>query len=347
MNYLTAGFTWLNDPLNWTNPNGLLVRLEEHLLISALAVLIGCVVGWPLGLWLGHRGRGGGLVITVSNLTLAVPTVALLTILPLTPLGFGKPPIVIALAVFAVPPLLANAYTGVRQIDPETRDAARGMGLSGRQVLTRVELPLAVPYLAAGLRTASVQVVATAALAAFVNGGGLGQIIGAGFGIGLDNGGAGQIVGGALVVAVLALTVEGLLAGTQRLVTPRGLRATARRPQTVAPGACGFRGPRPTAVPPPRAGTGAPAARRTRGRPRRGRAGTQKAAPCVEHRSSSSARSPPRSPSPGAVRRARPVPRHRPAVPPVGRAARRSPGRTWSCSPTTRSSRTPTTSWPP
>jgi osmoprotectant transport system permease protein len=229
VNYLQEGIVWLNDPLNWTNPGGLLDRLSEHLVISFWAVLLGCVVGWPLGIWLGHRGRGGGAVITVANLTLAIPTLALLTILPLTPLGFGKPPVVVALAVFAVPPLLANAYTGLRQIDPETREAARGMGLSGRQLLWRVELPLSVPYLAAGLRTAAVQVVATAALAAFVNGGGLGEIISAGFGIGMSNGGGGQIVAGGLVVALLALLVEGILAIVQRLVTPRALRPGRRR----------------------------------------------------------------------------------------------------------------------
>jgi len=229
MSYLRDGIVWLNDPLNWTNPGGLLDRLGEHLVISAWAVLLGCVIGWPIGIWLGHRGRGGGAVITVANLTLAIPTVALLTILPLTPLGFGKPPVIVALAVFAVPPLLANAYTGLRQIDPETRDAARGMGLSGRQLLWRVELPLSVPYLAAGLRTGAVQVVATAALAAFVNGGGLGEIISAGFGIGMSNGGGAQIVGGGIVVALLALLVEGLLAIVQRLVTPRALRPAKRR----------------------------------------------------------------------------------------------------------------------
>ena len=232
MNYFQQGFVWLNDPLNWTNPGGLLERLSEHLTISALAVLLGCLVGWPVGIWLGHRGRGGGAVITVSNLTLAIPTLALLTILPLTPLGFGKPPVVVALAVFAVPPLLANAYTGLRQIDPETRDAAKGMGLSGGQLLRQVELPLSVPYLAAGLRTAAVQVVATAALAAFVNGGGLGEIISAGFGIGMSAGGGGQIVAGGIVVAVLALVVEGVLAIVQRLVTPKPLR-TQRRRQTT------------------------------------------------------------------------------------------------------------------
>ena len=234
MNYFQEGFVWLNDPLNWTNPGGMLDRLQEHLLISLLAVLLGCAIGWPLGIWLGHRGRGGGAVLTFANLTLAIPTLALLTILPLTPLGFGQPPVVVALAVFAVPPLLANAYTGLRQIDPETREAARGMGLSGGQLLRQVELPLSVPYLAAGLRTAAVQVVATAALATFVNGGGLGEIISAGFGIGMSNGGGGQIVAGGIVVALLALLVEAVLAGVQRLVTPAGLRTDRRRRPTAA-----------------------------------------------------------------------------------------------------------------
>jgi osmoprotectant transport system permease protein len=235
VNYFRDAVGWLNDPLNWTNPGGILDRLSEHLQITLWAVLIACVVGWPIGIWLGHRGRGGAAVLTVANLTLAIPTLALLTILPLTPLGFGKPPVIVALAVFAVPPLLANAYTGLRSIDPETREAAKGMGLSGGQLLRQVELPLAVPYLAAGLRTAAVQVVATAALATFVNGGGLGEIIGAGFGLGISVGGP-QIVAGGILVVILALLIEGLLAGVQRLVTPRPLRAARRsRPAEVAP----------------------------------------------------------------------------------------------------------------
>jgi osmoprotectant transport system permease protein len=233
MNYLHQGIVWLNDPLNWTNPGGLLDRLVEHLEISFWSVLIACVIGWPLGVWLGHRGRGGGPVISAANITLAIPTLALLTILPLTPLGFGKPPVIVALAVFAVPPLLANAHTGLRSVDPETLDAAKGMGLSGGQILWRVELPLAVPYLAAGLRTASVQVVATTALAAFVNGGGLGETISAGFGLGISVG-AGQIVGGGIVVALLAFAVEIALAGVQRLVTPRPLRSAWRRKPVAA-----------------------------------------------------------------------------------------------------------------
>ncbi|HEX5594797.1 MAG TPA: ABC transporter permease subunit [Micromonosporaceae bacterium] len=224
---IEQAIVWLNDPLNWTNPGGILDRLGEHLFISAAAVALGALVAWPIGLWLGHTGRGGSLVVLISNVTLAIPTLALLTILPLTFLGFGRPPVIIALAVFAVPPLLANAYTGVRQVGPEIREAARGMGLSGGQLLRRVELPLAVPYLAAGFRTAAVQVVATAALAVFVNGGGLGQIIGAGFGLGIAAGG-GQILAGGLLVALLAVVVEGVLAAIERLVTPRPLRQTRK-----------------------------------------------------------------------------------------------------------------------
>lgn len=228
MNAFEQAVRWLNDPLNWTNPGGIVDRLGEHLTISAAAVALGCLVAWPIGLWLGHSGRGGGAVLLISNVTLAIPTIALLTILPLTALGFGQRPVIVALAVFAVPPLLANAYTGVRQVDPETRDAARGMGLSGGQLLRRVELPLAVPYLAAGFRTAAVQVVATAALASFVNGGGLGQIISAGFGLGIGVGG-GQILAGGLLVALLALLVEVILATVERAVTPRPLRRATRR----------------------------------------------------------------------------------------------------------------------
>jgi osmoprotectant transport system permease protein len=238
MTFLSSIPAWLADPARWQGTDGIPNRVGEHVWLSALAVLVAVLLAAPVGVWLGHRGRGGGGVITVANLTLAIPTLALLTILPLTPLGFGKPPVVAALAVFAVPPLLANAYTGLRQIDPETRDAAKGMGLSGGQLLRRVELPLSVPYLAAGLRTAAVQVVATAALAAFVNGGGLGEIIAAGFGIGMSAGGGAQIVAGGIAVALLALLVEGILAGVQRLVTPRALRGPGRRrPPSAVPAA--------------------------------------------------------------------------------------------------------------
>jgi osmoprotectant transport system permease protein len=238
VNHIDQALRWLNDPLNWTNPGGILDLLGEHLWLSAAAVLLGCLVAWPIGLWLGHVGRGGGLVVVVSNLTLAIPTVALLSILPLTFIGFGDPAVIVALAVFAVPPLLANAYTGLREVDPEVREAARGMGLSGVQLLLRVELPLAVPYLAAGFRTGSVQVVATATLAALVNGGGLGTIISQGFGLTIAAGG-GQILAGGFLVAVLALLVEGVLALVERAVTPRPLRRARRRAGRRAQAAIG------------------------------------------------------------------------------------------------------------
>jgi osmoprotectant transport system permease protein len=135
---------------------------------------------------------------------------------------------VAALAVFAIPPLLANAVLGLREVDPSARDAAYGMGLSGWQVLFRVELPLSVPYLASGFRTAAVQVVATATLAALVGGPGLGAIINEGFGLGIASGG-GQVLAGGLLVVVLCLLVEGVLVLVERAVTPRPLRHPTRR----------------------------------------------------------------------------------------------------------------------
>jgi osmoprotectant transport system permease protein len=233
MNPIQEALIWLNDPLNWTNPDGIIARTVEHLQISAAAVALGCAVAWPIGVWLGHTRRGGGFIVAVANLTRAMPTVALLTMFMVLAGGFGFRPIVLALAIFAVPPLLANAYLGVREVDPEVTDAARGMGLSAAQVIRRVELPLSVPYLASGFRTAAVQVVATATLASFVNGGGLGMIISRGFGLGLAAGG-GQIIAGGLLVIVLCLGLEGLLALAERWVTPRNLRKAVKPTSSAA-----------------------------------------------------------------------------------------------------------------
>ncbi|MEV0130787.1 ABC transporter permease [Dactylosporangium sp. NPDC050688] len=220
--------TWFNDPLNWTNPDGILTRLREHLQISFLSVLFGCLVAWPVGTWLGRRGAGSGVVVILSNITQAMPVIALLTILSLSPLGIGMPAVVVALTVFSLPPLLANAYTGMREIDPEVRDAGKGVGMTWTQLLLRVEIPLAVPFLATGLRIATTQVVATATLATLVNGGGLGNIISAGFGLGPGRGDA-QILAGAVLVALLALLIDGLMALLERKVTPRVLRQAAGR----------------------------------------------------------------------------------------------------------------------
>ena len=207
---------WLNDPLNWEGPTGVPHLTYEHLYISGSAVLIGALVALPVAFLLGHTGRGGGLTVLVSNVSRAIPTLALLTVFAATPIGFGNRATIIALALFAIPPLLTNTYVGVREVDPDVVEAARGMGLSGRAVLLRVELPLAVPLIAAGFRTAAVQVVATATLAALVGGGGLGRIITDGFG----QQDRPQILAGGILVALLALLTEGTLALVQHAVTP-------------------------------------------------------------------------------------------------------------------------------
>ncbi|GAA1704959.1 ABC transporter permease [Fodinicola feengrottensis] len=232
MNPITDAVVWLNDPDNWQGPQGILSLTGQHLWISFLAVLIACAIAWSLGLWLGHTGRGGNAVVVISNASRAIPTLALLTIL--SSIGawfFGTPATVISLAVFAIPPLLSNTYVGIRGVDPDVVDAARGMGLSASQTLWRVEVPLAIPLIAAGFRTAAVQVVATTTLAALVGGGGLGNIIN----LGLGQQKSGVILAGGFLVAVLALATEGILALAQRMLTPGRVRRKTTKPITADP----------------------------------------------------------------------------------------------------------------
>lgn len=215
---------WFNDPLVWTGTGGIVGRTVEHLGMSAAAVLIAAVIALPLGIWLGHRGRGGGAVVAVVNASRALPTFALLLIFASSGLGFGNRPTVIAAAIFALPPILVNAWAGIREVDRSTRDAARGMGMSGARSLALVELPLALPLIAAGLRSATVQVIATVSLAALVGGGGLGRFVVDGFATRRF----GVVVGGALVIAVLCLLAEAVMALVQRALTPAPLRAATR-----------------------------------------------------------------------------------------------------------------------
>jgi osmoprotectant transport system permease protein len=223
---------YLNDPFNWTRRDGILDLLVEHLRISALAVLAAMVVAIPVGMLLGHTGRGGGFTVALSNVSRAVPTLALLTVFAVTPIGFGPTATTIALAVFAVPPMLTNTYVGFRGVDRDVVEAARAMGFSERQVATRVELPLALPLLMTGVRTAAVQVVATATLAALVAGGGLGRIITLGF----RQQDYGAVVAGAILVAALAVLTEVLLVAVSWALTPGQKRLpflTARRASAV------------------------------------------------------------------------------------------------------------------
>ncbi|GAA3821257.1 ABC transporter permease [Streptomyces phyllanthi] len=208
MNAITGAYDWLTSDANWQGEKGVWHRLAEHLYFSGVTLAVACLIALPLALWLGHVGRGGALAVNISNVGRAVPTLAVLVLLTLTPLGeHGDLPTLIALVLFAVPPLLTNAYIGMREVDRSVVEAARGMGMSGGQVFLRVELPLAYPLVMTGLRSAAVQVVATATLAAMAGEGGLGRIITAGFN--LQN--TPQVVAGAFLVAVLALLVEAVL----------------------------------------------------------------------------------------------------------------------------------------
>jgi osmoprotectant transport system permease protein len=225
VNAFSRAVVYLNDPVNWTGPGGILHLLGEHLAISAVAVLLGMAVALPIGVLLGHSGRGGGFVVALANVSRAVPTLALLTIFAVTPIGFGDTATTIALAVFAAPPILTNTYVGFREVDRDVREAARAMGMSPRQVIFRAELPLAMPLVMTGIRTATVQVVATAGLAALVGGGGLGTLINLGFG----QQDYGLMIAGAFLVAVLALLTEGVLVLVSWAVTPGPRRLPFRR----------------------------------------------------------------------------------------------------------------------
>ncbi|MQY34073.1 Choline transport system permease protein OpuBB [Streptomyces sp. RB17] len=214
MSTLTATWHWLADPANWSGDDGVRHRLLQHLVLTVVCLVLSCLIALPVALVLGHLGRGGALAVNISNVGRAVPTFAVLVLLLLTPVGsWGEGPTVVALVLFAVPPLLTNAYVGMREVDRGVVQAARGMGMTGRQLLLRVELPLALPMILNGARIAAVQLVATATIAALAGGGGLGRIITAGFNLASTP----QVVAGALLVAVFALVVEGVFEIAERL----------------------------------------------------------------------------------------------------------------------------------
>jgi osmoprotectant transport system permease protein len=210
---------WFADPENWTGTRAVPTLLAQHLEITVITVAVAAAIGLPLGLWLGHVGRGGALATNLSYVGRAAPTFAILVLLALAPEPFGRNQLstVTALVLFALPVLLTNAYVGVREVDPDAVDAARGMGLSGWQILTRVELPLAAPLIIGGLRLATTQVIATATIAALVAGGGLGRIITFGFAV-QDTA---ALLAGSILVAALALAAEGLFGLLQRFVARR------------------------------------------------------------------------------------------------------------------------------
>jgi osmoprotectant transport system permease protein len=200
------------------NPSLILDKTLEHVVLSGVAIAVALAIAIPIGVTLGHLHRGSFLAINVGNVGRALPSLAIIAFcLPFLGIGFTN--VAVALVVLAVPPVLTNAYVAVDGVDPDAVEAARGMGMSPAQIVTRVELPLALPLIFAGLRTAAVYVVATATIAAIAGGGGLGEIIVNQASYRLEG-----VVGAALCVSALAFLVDFSLAGVQRLVTPEGLR---------------------------------------------------------------------------------------------------------------------------
>jgi len=219
MPFLVSVWQWFADPSHWSGPEGIPQRLLEHVQLSAESVAVGAVIALPIGIALGHYGRFGNLAINISNVGRAIPSFGLLVI-AFQAWGLGDLPIIVALAALAIPPMVTNSYVALSEVDPDVKDAARGMGYRELTQLLRVELPLAVPLVMAGIRTSAVQVVATATLAAIIAGGGFGRFVIDG--IAQQN--YQMMFAGALLVALLAIATELSLSGLERLLVPRGLR---------------------------------------------------------------------------------------------------------------------------
>jgi osmoprotectant transport system permease protein len=231
MDVLAATLAWLLDSSHWQGPDGVPVRLLEHLEICLPSVLAAAIVAFPAGAWTGHTGRGASVAINLANLGRALPSYAVLAIvlpisLRLSPdLGLSVIPTFTAMTLLAIPPILVSTYAGLRGVDRDLVEAARGLGLRESQILTRVELPLAMSVIAGGLRTASVLVVATATLGAVVAYGGLGRYIIDG----IARFEPSRMLAGVILVAGLAIAVELAFALAQRLLVPRGIAAVTRR----------------------------------------------------------------------------------------------------------------------
>ncbi len=245
MEFLGEVVRWFADAANWSGRTGFPFRLLEHAFMSYGAVAVAAVIALPLGLYVGHTKRLELLVISVANAGRAIPSIAILSlaVIALIPfgLGLGATPTVIALVALAIPPILTNTAVGIRGVDQDTIEAARGMGLTGGQVLKGIEIPLAIPLIVTGVRVAAVQVVATATLAALVAWGGLGRFIVDGLAVRDFV----RVFAGALLVALLAILTEALFGWIQRALAPRttshgakaaGWLVPAPEPEIGAPG---------------------------------------------------------------------------------------------------------------
>jgi osmoprotectant transport system permease protein len=213
---------WISNSRHWHGSDGVPARLVEHLAYSGLALLIAVLIALPIGLAIGHRRRGAFTVVSVATAGRAVPTLGLLILVYLLS-NAASWAWLIPLAALAIPPILVNTYEGVLGVDADITDAARGMGMTGTQVLLRAEFPVALPLILVGVRTAAIQVVATATIAAYISLGGFGRYIFDG----LATNDYAMVAGGALLVVVLALAVQMLFVGLRRVLVPAGLRTRA------------------------------------------------------------------------------------------------------------------------
>ncbi len=221
MEFFVDALRWLVDSTNYVGTGSIPSRLLEHLAYSGVALGVGMVIAIPLGYWIGHTGKGAGWVVSLAGGARALPTFGLVIYLVLV-MGASQRVFaaLIALAILAIPPLLAGAYSGIGQIERRSIDAARSQGMTEWQILTRVEIPLSLPLVVGGIRAAALQVVATVTLVAYVGLGGLGYEIIQGIPLRRFD----QMIGSALLIVALALAVDGFLAALMRALTPRGVR---------------------------------------------------------------------------------------------------------------------------
>ena len=223
MSFFTYAWDWVTQSANWHGSGSIPQQILAHLGYSILPLLIAAVIGIPAGVAVGHTGRGAVFVINMANSWRAIPTLGLLVLLAVY-LGFSFLTWLLPLVVLAIPPILVNAYEGVAGVEPGVRDAAKGAGMTSWQQVTRVEVPIALPLILVGLRTAAIFVVATATIAAYIGLGGLGRFIIDG----LSSYQYGPVAGGALLVVILAVLVLGFFALLSRLIVPAGLRGQGK-----------------------------------------------------------------------------------------------------------------------
>ena len=228
MSLIQQGVDWLNDLANYRGQAGVVHLAWSHLEVTGAAMLIAAAVSLPIGVALGHFRRGGPLVTLLANISRAVPTLGLLYLLAEFPaFGVSEKTAIVSLSIFAVPPMLTNAWAGVSTVEPEAVDAARGLGMSQWEILWRMELPLAVPLIFAGVRSSTLQTFATATIASYVGTDTLGNLIQLGQGAG--KAGQGEVLGSAIIIGLLAIVIDLLLAIIQRRLTPKPLRSRVLR----------------------------------------------------------------------------------------------------------------------